>query len=130
MKKILLLLIILFTVNFASAQVTATMVDDAPFNYEDTEIKPEFPGGRKELMTFVVKNFKVPEALDIGGIIKVMFIIEADGSISNIKVTKDLGQGTEEEAKRVISLFPKWSSGERDGKKVRVLFELPINVGG
>ena len=128
MKKILLSVIILFIVNFASAQATATIVDDAPYNYEEVEVRPEFPGGYNELMNFIGKNFKMSDYEGYGGTLKVMFIIEVDGSISNVKVTKDLGEGTGAEAKRVISMSPKWSSGENRGKKVRVLYELPIKI--
>jgi hypothetical protein len=130
MKKILLSVIILFIVNFASAQATATIVDDAPYNYEEVEVRPEFPGGYNELMNFIGKNFKMSDYEGYGGTLKVMFIIEVDGSISNVKVTKDLGEGTGAEAKRVISMSPKWSSGENRGKKVRVLYELPIKIAG
>lgn len=130
MMKILLSVITFFMVNLMSGQVTATMVDDAPFNLKDVEVKPEFPGGYKELMNFVTKNFKTPDSLEFGGTVKVLFIIEVDGSITNIKVVKDLGQGTDVETKRVISMFPKWSSGEIGGKKVRVLYELPIKIAG
>lgn len=130
MKRKLLLLIVLFVVNFASAQATATIVDDAPFNYQDVEIRPEFPGGNNQLMAFIGKNFKLADYEGFGGTIKVAFIIEIDGSITNVKVVKDLGDGTGAEAKRVVMMFPKWSSGEFGGKKVRVLYELPIKVAG
>jgi hypothetical protein len=130
MKKYLLLLIALFVVSFASAQANTTMVDDAPYNYEDVEVRPEFPGGFNELMRFVGKNFKITEYEGNGGTLKVAFIVEVDGTVSNIKVVKDLGEGTGAEAKRVISLSPRWSSGEFRGKKVRVLYELPIKVAG
>ena len=128
MKKNLLILFILFVVNFASAQATATMVDDAPFNYADVEVRPEFPGGYNEMLAFIGKNFKLNEYEGYGGTIKVAFVIEADGTITNVKVIKDLGEGTGAEAKRVVMMFPKWSSGEFGGKKVRVLYELPIKV--
>lgn len=130
MKKNLLLLIVLFVVNFASGQVTATMVDDAPFNYEDVEVRPEFPGGYNNLLAFIAKNFKLADYEGYGGTLKVAFIIEVDGSITNIKVVKDLGDGTGAEAKRVMLMSPKWSAGELGGKKVRVLYELPIKVAG
>jgi hypothetical protein len=72
----------------------------------------------------------MPDYEGNGGTLKVAFIIEIDGTVSNVKVVKDLGEGTGEEAKRVIGLSPKWSSGETKGKKVRVLYELPIKIAG
>jgi hypothetical protein len=130
MKKFLLALLTLFFVNIASAQPTATYVDDAPYNYEEVELRPEFPGGYDELLKFIGKNFKLNEYEGNGGVLKVAFVIEIDGSISNVKVVKDLGDGTGNEAKRVISSSPKWSVGENRGKKVRVLYELPIKIAG
>ncbi|WP_348799864.1 energy transducer TonB [Flavobacterium adhaerens] len=128
MKRILLSIIALFVVSLASAQVTATIVDDAPYNYEEVEVRPEFPGGHRAMMEFIAANFKIPDYDGGGGTIKVDFIIEADGNISNVKVVKDLGGGTGVEAKRVISSFPQWSSGEHGGKKIRVLYHLPIKI--
>ena len=94
MKRILLSLIALFIVSFASAQATATIIDDAPYNYEEVEVRPEFPGGNNELMNFIGKNFKIPDYEGSGGTLKVAFIIEIDGSVTNVKVVKDLGEGT------------------------------------
>ncbi|WP_264566562.1 energy transducer TonB [Flavobacterium sp. N3904] len=128
MKRILLSAITLFIVQFASAQANTTMIDDAPYNYEDVEIRPEFPGGYDAFMKFIGTNFKMPEYEGNGGTLKVAFIIEIDGTVTNVKVVKDLGEGTGPEAKRVISMSPRWSSGEFRGKKVRVLYELPIKI--
>lgn len=130
MKKILLSIFALFVVSFASAQATATIVDDAPYNYEEVEVRPEFPGGNKALMAFIGANFKMPDYEGGGGTIKVAFVIEIDGTVTNVKVVKDLGQGTGAEAKRVISMSPRWSSGEHRGQKVRVLYEIPIKIAG
>lgn len=128
MKKFLLSVIILFIVQFASAQANTTMIDDAPYNYEDVEIRPEFPGGYDEFMKFIGTNFKLLDYEGNGGTLKVAFIIEIDGTVTNVKVVKDLGEGTGTEAKRVISMCPRWSSGEFRGQKVRVLYELPIKI--
>lgn len=128
MKKILLSVITLFIVNFASAQVTATIVDDAPYNYEEVEVRPEFPGGHNAFMNFISSNFQMPDYDGNGGTLKVAFIIEIDGTVTNVNVVKDLGGGTGAEAKRVISKSPQWTSGETRGKKVRVLYEVPIKI--
>jgi hypothetical protein len=128
MKRLLLSIITLIIVQFASAQANTTMIDDAPYNYEDVEVRPEFPGGINQFMDFIGKNFKMPDYEGYGGTIKVAFIIEIDGSVTNIKVVKDLGDGTGDEAKRVVSISPRWTSGEFRGKKVRVLYELPIKI--
>jgi hypothetical protein len=128
MKRLLLSIITLIIVQFSSAQANTTMIDDAPYNYEDVEVRPEFPGGINQFMDFIGKNFKMPDYEGYGGTIKVAFIIEIDGSVTNVKVVKDLGDGTGDEAKRVVSISPRWTSGEFRGKKVRVLYELPIKI--
>lgn len=130
MKRILLSVITLFIVDFASAQVTATIVDDAPYSYEEVEVRPEFPGGNNAFMTFISSNYQMPEYDGNGGTLKVAFIIEIDGTVTNVNVVKDLGGGTGAEAKRVISKSPKWTCGETRGKKVRVLYEVPIKIAG
>ena len=130
MKKILLSVITLFIVDFASAQATATIVDDAPYSYEEVEVRPEFPGGNSAFMTFISSNYQMPDYDGNGGTLKIAFIIEIDGTVTNVSVVKDLGGGTGAEAKRVISKSPKWTSGETRGKKVRVLYEVPIKIAG
>lgn len=128
MRRILLLFITVFIVDNASAQVTATIVDDAPYSYEEVEVRPEFPGGNNAFMTFISSNFQMPDYDGNGGTLKIAFIIEIDGTVTNVSIVKDLGGGTGAEAKRVISMSPKWTSGETRGKKVRVLYEVPIKI--
>lgn len=97
--------------------------------YTSVEIMPEYPGGIYEFRKFVMSNFKTPK-LDEGlkGMIVVQFIIEKDGSLSDIKVLRDLGHGTGEEAVRVVGLSEKWKPGVQDGKPVRVRYTLPIQI--
>lgn len=128
MRRILLLFITVFIVDNASAQVTATIVDDAPYSYEEVEVRPEFPGGNNAFMTFISSNFQMPDYDGNGGTLKIAFIIEIDGTVTNVSIVKDLGGGTGAEAKRVISMSPKWTSGETRGKKVRVLYVVPIKI--
>ncbi|CAM4038234.1 M56 family metallopeptidase [Flavobacterium antarcticum] len=93
----------------------------------EAEKKPDFPGGMMAFYDFVGKNFKVPEA-KVSGKVFIQFIIEADGSLSNFEVLRDIGYGTGEEAVRVMKLSPKWIPGEKDGQKVSVQYNLPISI--
>ena len=91
---------------------------------------PEFPGGMKKFYTFVGRNFEKPD-LDISKTMKVYvyFVIEKDGSMSDIKVLKDPGYGLGKEAIRVLkSLKTKWEPGIINGKSVRTSYNLPIVV--
>ena len=76
---------------------------------------------------FVGKNYKAPDA-KIDGKVYIQFIVETDGSLTNFEILRDIGHGTGEEAVRVLKLSPKWIPAEKDGKKVRVQFSLPISI--
>ena len=98
-------------------------------DYETMEQKPEFPGGEEALMKFLSENICYPEeALKAGiqGRVVVSFIIEPDGSISNVQVVQGVNDSLNAEAVRVVSSMPKWTSGMMDGKAVRVKYNLPI----
>ncbi len=93
------------------------------------EVMPEFPGGSNALMNFIANNIKYPEQArrdTIQGRVFVNFVIEKDGSVSNVKVLRGIGGGCDEEAKRVVALMPNWTPGYQEGKAVRVSFNLPI----
>jgi TonB family protein len=98
--------------------------------FQIVETSAEFPGGQSQMMRFVQKNVNYPEMArenDISGRVIVQFVVEKDGSISNVKtVGAVLGFGLEEEAMRVVKRMPKWTPGEQRGKKVRMRFHLPI----
>ena len=60
------------------------------------------------------------------GTVFITFIVEKDGSVTNIKVLRGIGGGCDEEAVRVVEAMPKWKSGMHEGKPVRVVFNLPV----
>lgn len=89
----------------------------------------QFPGGQSELTKFLQTNIRYPaEAKRSGyyGRVFVKYIVEKDGSISNIEVIKGIHASLNEEAIRIISLFPKWVPGKQSGEAVRSQFVLPI----
>lgn len=97
---------------------------------QTVETQPDFPGGEEEMMKFIRDNVKYPkEALDNGeeGKVYVQFVVEMNGSLSDIKVVRGVSSSIDEEARRVISVMPKWVPGTSDGKKVRVRYTVPIN---
>jgi protein TonB len=91
---------------------------------------PEYPGGMKNFYNYVGNNFEKPEMEEIGSLkVYVSFVIEKDGSMSNIKVMRDPGYGLGQEAIRVLkSLRTKWSPGIIDSKPVRTSYNLPILI--
>ena len=98
--------------------------------YTAVEKIPDFPGGMQAFYSFVAQNFTAPEADVVNGKIYIQFVVEKDGSLSDIKSMRDIGHGTGEEAVRVLKLSPKWIPGEQDGQKVRVQYSLPISISG
>lgn len=93
------------------------------------EVEPQFPGGTQELMKFIAEKLRYPaECADKGieGRVTLSFIIEKDGSVSNIEEMRSPDDRLTAEAIRVVSLMPKWTPGMQDGKEVRVRYMLPV----
>jgi hypothetical protein len=95
---------------------------------KDVPSNPEFPGGMDAFGKFVQKEFKLPADFKGSGNIIAGFVVETDGSISDIKIKRDLGHGTGEEAIRMLKTSPKWKPGYSKGKAVRVQYFLPIQL--
>ena len=97
--------------------------------FKSVEEQPEFPGGTAKLLEYVQKNLKYPmmaRESDIQGKVFVGFVVEKDGSISNVKVLRGIGGGCDEEAVRVVQSLPKFKPGKQRGNTVRVAYTLPI----
>ncbi len=115
-------------------EVDYVMVEEEPEPEDDRiytpmEAKPEFPGGYTGLMQFLNNNLKYPamaRELGISGIVYVGFIIEKDGSVSQITLERGIGGGCDEEAMRVVRLMPKWKPGMQTGRNVKVAYYLPV----
>ena len=76
------------------------------------------------------KNLRYPqEAIEAGisGKVYISFVVEKDGSLTDIKVVRPLGSGTDEEAVRVLKNSPKWKPGIQNGRPVRVAYTMPIS---
>ena len=97
--------------------------------FQIVEEMPAFPGGEGKLMEYVAKNIKYPQIAretGIQGRVFVGFVVEPDGSISNVKLLRGIGGGCDEEAMRVIKSLPKWKPGKQRGKAVRVSYQIPV----
>ncbi len=93
------------------------------------EQMPEFPGGAAEMTKFIQKNIKYPmmaRESDIQGRVYVNFVVEPDGSVSNVTVMRGIGGGCDEEAIRIVNMMPKWNPGKQRGVAVRCSFTVPI----
>ena len=99
--------------------------------YEIVEQMPEFPGGQEAMEKYIKDNIRIGEAVskwqaDAWGRIYVNFIIEPDGSITNVKVLRGVFLHYDEEAVRVVKSMPNWKPGMQRGKPVRVSYTIPI----
>jgi len=97
--------------------------------HDVVEVMPEFPGGEKTMISYISKNISYPkDARKEGkqGSVYLSFIVEKDGSISNVEILRGVFPSIDKEATRVIENMPKWTPGMNKGQAVRVAYRLPI----
>jgi len=89
----------------------------------------EFPGGKAGMFKFIADHVRYPQPasdMEIEGKVYVRFVVEADGSISNISIAKGVQLEIDLESMRVVRMMPKWAPAQKDGENVRSVFTLPI----
>ena len=114
-------------VETVAAPVAVTPDDDKV--YEVCDEMPMFPGGPGALLQFIAKNVKYPaDAIEskTEGRVSTCFIVEKDGSISNVEVLRSVSPSLDAEAVRVIKAMPKWTPAKDKGKVVRVKYTVPV----
>ena len=97
--------------------------------FEVVEQMPSFPGGDAALMAFLSKNIKYPVVAEENGIqgrVIATFVVERDGSITDVKVVKSVDPSLDKEAVRVLKSMPKWIPGKQNGSAVRVKYTVPV----
>lgn len=109
------------------------VVDNTVYSSAGLEVQPEFQGGMQAFYKYCAKNYKTDDiaeklSSDLTGKVFVEFVVEKDGSLTDIKVVRDLGYGTGQEAIRMLKTVPRWTPGEQNGKKVRARYVLPISI--
>jgi TonB family protein len=107
---------------------TSVVADTTVHNRVD--VMPEFPGGAAGFTDFLATNIKYP-AIDrqnkVTGKVFLTFVIEPDGSLSNLKAMRSPSETLKAEAIRVLASSPKWQPGKIGGEAVRVQYTVPIN---
>jgi protein TonB len=108
-----------------------TVVEDKNvYPNKAADIKPLPVGGAQGWMSYLQKNLIYPEDArhqHISGKVQLSFIVEKDGSISDITVEQSAGHGFDEEAIRVLQQSPVWQPGIKDGQPIRIRYRLPVN---
>ena len=110
-------------------QPTVVDMELNPLNFRIVEELPEFPGGATELMKWLTKNLKYPSSAQqrkVQGKVVAQFIVNIDGSISNIELLTHVDPSLDREALRVVRLMPKWKAGKQDAKPCRTQVCIPI----
>lgn len=103
--------------------------DNKVYNFVSLKNPPTYPGGVKKFYDFLSSNIKYPPIAaekNIQGNVFTSFVVEKDGSLSNIEIDRKLGGGIDEEAVRVLKMSGKWNPGMQNGKAVRVKYMIPI----
>jgi len=96
------------------------------------DVYPRYPGGEEARLYYLRRHISYPKQAvekEIQGVVMVVFVVEADGSVTNAKLLQGIGDGCDEEAVRVTMEMPKWSPGKRSGRPVRVMVKMPIVFG-
>ena len=97
--------------------------------FDVVEQMPSFPGGMAALMAYLQKSIKYPPVAEENGIqgrVVCTFVVERDGSVTDVKVAKSVDPSLDKEAVRVVSAMPKWIPGKQNGQSVRVKYTLPV----
>ena len=112
-------------------EVDAEKKEDAKTEvFRIADVQASFPGGEQKLIEFVARNVKYPQLAretGIQGRVFVSFIVEPDGSISDVSVLRGIGGGCDEEAVRVVKSMPKWNPAKCRGEAVRSAMQIPIS---
>lgn len=128
-----------FTID-VEATVFTQVQEFAPIVVEEEEIEedviftvvedqPSFPGGEEARIRYLQENLRYPQMAreaGIQGTVFVTFVVERDGSVTDVRVLRGIGGGCDEEAVRVVRNMPRWQPGRQRGQPVRVQFNMPI----
>ena len=116
--------------DIADLKQVVTQAEPEPEKVFDmVEQMPQFPGGDRELLSFIAKNLRYPTIAQENGIqgkVFVRFVVSATGDVKDVKVMRSLDPSCDKEAIRVIQSLPKWIPGKQNGRNVPVYYTVPI----
>ena len=110
------------------APVEVVVVEEEIIDFPDVEAT--FPGGAAAMQRWIANNVKYPQtAIEMNeqGRVYLSFVVERNGSITNISIERGVSSDLDSEAKRLLRKMPKWKAGEARGRKARTRCRLPIN---
>ncbi|MCR8917073.1 energy transducer TonB [Bacteroides sp. ET225] len=112
----------------SAAKADTCAVPDTVYLCDEVEEEPQFPGGFKKMLEYIARNQRLPEEYASLGCypslerVIVQFIVNKDGSLSDIEILKGLDPPLNKEAVRIIESMPRWTPGRQKGKVVRVRY--------
>ena len=110
-------------------QPTVVDMENNPLNFRVVEELPEFPGGATEFMKWLTKNLRYPSSAQqrkVQGKVVAQFIVNKDGSISNLELLQRVDPSLDREALRVLGMMPRWKAGQQNAKPCRTQVCIPI----
>ena len=135
MRCIFFVLLTCISSEFIVVQADTTKTTDSLKEFSEDEIflfaqrMPSFPGGEAKMNSFIMKKLKYPKAAaesGLQGVVVLAFVIEKDGSVTQIKTVRGLDAGLTQEAIRVFNLMPNWEPGMQNGRQVKVEMTYPF----
>ena len=127
MKRIIFIVLAIMATLSINAQSEETSVEEAV--YDTVEEMPQFPGGPSALFEYLSKNIHYPIVAEENGVqgrVLVSFIVEKDGSLTDVKVEKSVDPSLDKEAQRLVKAMPNWIPGKQHGELVRVKYTVPV----
>ena len=97
--------------------------------FDVVEVMPSYPGGQGALLSYLSTHVKYPVVAQENGVqgrVTVSFVVERDGSITDVHVVRSVDPSLDREAARVVSSMPNWQPGKQNGSAVRVKFNVPV----
>ena len=132
MKRNVLISTIITLLSFTQLIAQKADTDTVIIANEDTLIcnfdyhVPQFPGGNLALKNYIVEHIQYPQEADIEGTVIIKFIIEKDGSVSNVTIFRGIDPLADSEAVRVVRTLPKFKPGTVSGKPAKFWYTIPV----
>ena len=125
--KVLGLWALLVFLTGCAAEKEPLIISPLSQDYMTEPTMPKYPGGTEKMFEFINENLRWPDTeADVQGRVVVLFTVEKDGSLSDIKVAKSLDPLFDKEAVRVVKSMPKWKPGMDNGEPIRVRSSVPV----
>lgn len=128
MKKIIFLLLLFYALDTFSQRIEK-QEDNSIYDLSRIDVKPEFPEGLEKLNSLVNQSYlKAGFKSEIKGKVYSIFVIEKDGSLSDVKILRVVDVLKVKELVRILKSLPKWNPGKQNGQIIRVRYALPLLI--